>query len=161
MSLLTTPKMHSGVGAPQYTTVTSPIRRLLDLIMQLQIKNLIKGQGVLFSKKDMKYFGSIILETLDKANQVRYLRQRYWRLKYLETKIGERLPATIMDHTAKRVHVFLEDFLLDSGFKVLTAENGQEAVEIVEREKVDVIMSDLVMPRMDGIALTRAIMELG
>ena len=161
MSLLTTPKMHSGVGAPQYTTVTSPIRRLLDLIMQLQIKNLIKGQGVLFSKKDMKYFGSIILETLDKANQVRYLRQRYWILKYLETKIGERLPATIIDHTAKRVHVFLEDFLLDSGFKVLTAENGQEAVEIVEREKVDVIMSDLVMPRMDGIALTRAIMELG
>jgi exoribonuclease-2 len=114
MSLLTTPKMHSGVGAPQYTTVTSPIRRLLDLIMQLQIKNLIKGKGVFFSKKDMKHFGSIILETLDKANQVKHSRQRYWILKYLESKIGERLPATVIDHGTRRIHVYLEDFLLDA-----------------------------------------------
>jgi exoribonuclease-2 len=113
-SLLTTPKLHSGVGAPQYTTVTSPIRRLLDLIMQLQINNLIQGQGVLFSNKDMKHYASVILETLDKANQVKQLRQRYWILKYLETKIGQRLPATVIDQGIKRIHVFLEDFLLDA-----------------------------------------------
>jgi exoribonuclease-2 len=114
MSLLTTPKIHSGVGAPQYTTVTSPIRRLLDLIMQLQISNLIKGQGVFFSKKDMKHFGSIILTTLDKANQVKNLRQRYWIFKYLEAKTGKRLPATVIDCGPKRVHLFLEEFMLDA-----------------------------------------------
>ncbi len=114
MSLLTTPKIHSGVGAPQYTTVTSPIRRLLDLIMQLQISNLIKGQGVFFSKKDMKHFGSIILTTLDKANQVKNLRQRYWIFKYLEAKTGKRLPATVIDYGPKRVHLFLEEFMLDA-----------------------------------------------
>jgi exoribonuclease-2 len=114
MSLLTTPKIHSGVGAPQYTTVTSPIRRLLDLIMQLQISNLIKGQGVFFSKKDMKHFGSIILTTIDKANQVKNLRQRYWIFKYLEAKTGKRLPATVIDCGPKRVHLFLEDFMLDA-----------------------------------------------
>ena len=114
MSLLTTPKIHSGVGAPQYTTVTSPIRRLLDLIMQLQISNLIKGQGVFFSKKDMKHFGSIILTTIDKANQVKNLRQRYWIFKYLETKTGKRLPATVIDCGPKRVHLFLEEFMLDA-----------------------------------------------
>ena len=114
MSLLTTPKIHSGVGAPQYTTVTSPIRRLLDLIMQLQISNLIKGQGVFFSKKDMKHFGSIILTTIDKANQVKNLRQRYWIFKYLEAKTGKRLPATVIDCGPKRVHLFLEEFMLDA-----------------------------------------------
>jgi exoribonuclease-2 len=113
MCLLTTPKIHSGVGAPQYTTVTSPIRRLLDLIMQLQISNLLKGQGVFFSKKEMKHFGSIILTTLDKANQVKNQRQRYWILKYLEAKAGERFPATVINHGPKRVHLFLEEFLLD------------------------------------------------
>jgi diguanylate cyclase (GGDEF)-like protein len=41
------------------------------------------------------------------------------------------------------------------------AENGQDALDIIERENVDVVMSDLVMPRMDGIALTRAVHELG
>jgi exoribonuclease-2 len=114
MSLLTTPKGHSCVGAPQYTTVTSPIRRLLDLIMQLQISYLIMGKGVLFSKKDMKHFGSIILTTLEKANQVKYLRQRYWILKYLQAKNGERLPALVIDSGPKRVHIFLEEFLLDA-----------------------------------------------
>ncbi len=113
MSLLTTPKKHSGVGAPQYTTVTSPIRRLLDLVMQLQISHIIRGKGVLFSKKDMKHFGSIILATLGKANQVRHLRQRYWILKYLETKTGDRLPALVIESGPKRVQIFLEDFLLD------------------------------------------------
>ena len=128
MSLLTTPKVHSGVGAPQYTTVTSPIRRLLDLIMQLQISNLIKGQGVYFNKKEMKHFGSIILTTLDKANQARHQRQRYWILKYLEKKIGERLPAIVIDRGPKRVHVFLEEYMLDadlplnSAFKVTSGD---------------------------------------
>jgi len=118
MSLLTTPKIHSGVGAPQYTTVTSPIRRLLDLIMQLQISNLIKGQGVFFNKKDMKHFGSIILTTLSKANQVRHLRQRYWILKYLKAKTGERLPAIVIERGHKRVHLFLKEFMLDADLPV-------------------------------------------
>ncbi|KPJ98536.1 MAG: hypothetical protein AMJ60_07855 [Desulfobacterales bacterium SG8_35] len=114
MHLLTTPKSHSCVGAPQYTTVTSPIRRLLDLIMQLQINYLVMGQGVLFSKKDMKHFGSIIQTTLEKANQVKYLRQRYWILRYLQARNIARLPALVVDRGPKRVHIFLEEFLLDA-----------------------------------------------
>jgi exoribonuclease-2 len=118
MHLLTTPKSHSCVGAPQYTTITSPIRRLLDLIMQLQINYLIMGKGVLFSKKDMRHFGSIIQATLEKANQVKYLRQRYWILKYLQAKKSTRLPALIVDSGPKRVHIFLEDFLLDADLPI-------------------------------------------
>jgi exoribonuclease II len=114
MSLLTTPKGHSGVGAPHYTTVTSPIRRLLDLIMQLQISYLVMGQGILFSKKDMKSFGSKIQLTLEKANQAKYLRQRYWILKYLQKKQERKLPVLVIDSGPKRVHVFLEEFLLDA-----------------------------------------------
>ena len=114
MSLLTTPKSHSGVGAPQYTTVTSPIRRLLDLIMQLQISNLVLGKGVLFSNKDMKHFGSIIQTTLEKANQAKYMRQRYWILKYLQAQKETRLPALVIDSGPKRVHIFMEELLLDA-----------------------------------------------
>ena len=121
MSLLTTPKIHSGVGAPQYTTVTSPIRRLLDLIMQLQISHLVNGKGVFFSKNDMKRFANLILTTLEKANQVKHLRQRYWILKYLEPKTGERLPALVIDSGPRRVHIFLEEFLLDADLPLNTA----------------------------------------
>ena len=114
MSLLTTPKIHSGVGAPQYTTVTSPIRRMLDLVMQLQISNLVNGKGIYFTKNDMKRFGNTILTNVEKANQVKYLRQRYWILKHLAQKSGERIPALVIDCGPKRVHIFLEEYLLDA-----------------------------------------------
>jgi NarL family two-component system response regulator LiaR len=39
------------------------------------------------------------------------------------------------------------------------AKNGQEALRVCEQVKPDVILMDLVMPRMDGIATTRVIRE--
>ena len=55
----------------------------------------------------------------------------------------------------------LKEFLEQNRFDVFTAKNGQEALEIIEKENVDLIMTDLLMPRMDGIALTRTVIELG
>ena len=40
---------------------------------------------------------------------------------------------------------------------VATAENGAEAVELSRRHNPDVVLMDIKMPRMDGIAATRAI----
>ena len=39
------------------------------------------------------------------------------------------------------------------------ARNGQEALELCERLEPDVALMDLIMPRMDGVAATRAIRE--
>ncbi|MCB9496086.1 MAG: response regulator [Fibrobacteria bacterium] len=43
------------------------------------------------------------------------------------------------------------------GYEVLRASDGIEALEILDREPVDVVVTDLVMPRMDGVALMRAL----
>mgnify|MGYP003743179913 FL=1 len=43
--------------------------------------------------------------------------------------------------------------LLGKEYNVLTAENGKEAVTIIENETVELIISDIMMPEMDGIAL--------
>jgi len=40
-----------------------------------------------------------------------------------------------------------------------TCENGKEAVEILEREKIDVVLTDISMPYMDGLALAKYIHE--
>jgi DNA-binding NtrC family response regulator len=38
-------------------------------------------------------------------------------------------------------------------FNVLTAVNGRSALEIIEKEKIDLLVSDLRMPEMDGFTL--------
>jgi CheY-like chemotaxis protein len=38
-------------------------------------------------------------------------------------------------------------------FEVLTASNGEEAVEVLKRESIAVLATDLVMPNMDGLEL--------
>lgn len=42
-------------------------------------------------------------------------------------------------------------------YQVHTAQNGKEALEVLEKETVDLIISDIMMPEMDGYALCEAI----
>ncbi|NOY64311.1 MAG: sigma-54-dependent Fis family transcriptional regulator [Nitrospirae bacterium] len=51
----------------------------------------------------------------------------------------------------------LEHKLRQSGFECLVAEDGLEALEVIERHEVDLVLSDQQMPRMDGIELLREI----
>lgn len=41
------------------------------------------------------------------------------------------------------------------GFEVLEAADGQHALEALKREPVDVVIADLMMPRVDGLELAR------
>ena len=54
----------------------------------------------------------------------------------------------------------LRDWLEDSGYRVFTAESGSQALEILERERMGIVITDLVMPGMDGIELMRAAKEI-
>ena len=46
--------------------------------------------------------------------------------------------------------VLLKKRLEMAGYKVFIATNGFEALEIVKKEKMDLILLDLVIPRVDG-----------
>lgn len=47
--------------------------------------------------------------------------------------------------------------LKQNGYNVLTAKDGIEALEILDKSHVDLIISDIMMPNMDGYSLTRAL----
>ncbi len=54
----------------------------------------------------------------------------------------------------------LRDWLSDVGHQVLIAENGSQALEIIEKEKPSIAIVDLVMPGMDGIELLKRAKEI-
>ena len=47
-----------------------------------------------------------------------------------------------------------------SGFEAKVAYNGLEALEILKKEKFDLIVVDLIMPKMDGFGTIKAIKEM-
>jgi DNA-binding response OmpR family regulator len=58
-----------------------------------------------------------------------------------------------------RVVKLLKANLEPSGYAVLTAVNGEQALEIVERELPDLVLLDVMLPKMDGYAVCRRIRE--
>jgi len=54
----------------------------------------------------------------------------------------------------------LRDWLSDVGHQVLTAENGPQALEIIQKEEPRIVIADLVMPGMDGIELLKRVREI-
>jgi two-component system, cell cycle response regulator DivK len=55
--------------------------------------------------------------------------------------------------------MLLKQWLEGLGYAVLEATNGQEAVEIADRESPDLILMDLDLPILDGIAATQRIRQ--
>ena len=52
----------------------------------------------------------------------------------------------------KEIHMFLNE-LVGKKYKIITAYNGIEAMSVVENDNPDIIISDVMMPMMDGVEL--------
>jgi DNA-binding response OmpR family regulator len=55
----------------------------------------------------------------------------------------------VVDDDSSIAHT-LRSILLKSGFEVITATDGEEALKMIKTNKPDLIITDLVMPVMDG-----------
>lgn len=55
----------------------------------------------------------------------------------------------------------LKLLIVGEGYRVMTAGTGEEGLELMGQRSVDLILTDLGLPGMDGIALARRIRRLG
>jgi CheY-like chemotaxis protein len=69
-------------------------------------------------------------------------------------------PPTVMVVEDFEDNRFMMRRLLEmSGYRVLEAVNGEEAVELAKRERPGLILMDLSLPQLDGLAATRRIRQ--
>jgi len=57
----------------------------------------------------------------------------------------------------KNLQRLMEAVLKREGYRVLKAEDGEEALRVLDREHVDLLITDIMMPRLDGYRLTDAL----
>ena len=59
----------------------------------------------------------------------------------------------------KHTRFFIKEALELEGYEVFCAENGEEALEIFDKEYIDLVIVDIMMPKMDGYTFTRTLRE--
>lgn len=57
----------------------------------------------------------------------------------------------------REIAELIRDYLRATGYDVITAENGQEGLELFQKEDPDLAILDIMMPIMDGLELCRKI----
>lgn len=62
----------------------------------------------------------------------------------------------VVDDSPTELHV-MREMLVKNGFSVTTVSSGEEAIEILKKQKPDLVLMDVVMPGMSGFEATRAI----
>lgn len=161
----------SGIGIPQeklnqlfypFTQADSTItRKFGGTGLGLSIcKRLTTMMGGDISVKSNSLAGSTFSFTLD-LQKVRSAAER--RLKRKET---ERHSASTANHAALKILLvddtldnrdLIKAYLKNTAHEVMEAENGQEALQIFKTQPLDLILMDMQMPVMDGVAATEAI----
>ncbi len=53
----------------------------------------------------------------------------------------------------------MKTYLLRDGYKVLTASDGLEALDVLDKEQIDLMIADIMMPNMDGYLLTKELRD--
>jgi exoribonuclease-2 len=148
----TKPLPHAGMGVPQYTWATSPLRRYVDLVNQWQIIACARhgrtaALAAPFKPKDAMLFS--VISSFDAAytayNDFQHGIERYWTLRWLEQNgIGEIEAAVMKDGMVRAETLPL----------VLRAA-GTESLPRGTRVRVRIASMDLLTLDVHGALVTR------
>ena len=59
----------------------------------------------------------------------------------------------------KNTRMYFEAVLVNNGYTVTVAKNGEEALDLMDKEHIDLVVLDIMMPKMDGYEFTKTLRE--
>ncbi len=69
------------------------------------------------------------------------------------------MPTVLIVDDDRDICSALKIYLSSEPYSILTAHDGLQALDILHREKIDLILMDIMMPKMDGITATAKLRE--
>lgn len=61
----------------------------------------------------------------------------------------------------KDIRKMMKDYLSNNGYNIFEAENGKNALETLDKVQIDLLITDIMMPEMDGYSLTYELRQAG
>ena len=115
--LKTQPERHNGLGLDAYVTATSPIRKYVDLVTQRQLRAML-GLEDSYTAPEMAALIRDLEAPISQVTLIQRNRNRYWLLKYLAARIGEKEEAVVLHRKRSGYQVLLKEYLLECLMRV-------------------------------------------
>jgi exoribonuclease-2 len=115
----TQPEWHSGLGLDAYVTATSPIRKYTDLVTQRQVRAIL-GMEEPYTADEIDEIILLLELPMSYVIKLQYSRHRYWLLKFLEKKIGQKEEAIVLNKTKKNYQILLTEYMLECDLAIST-----------------------------------------
>ena len=103
---------HSGLGLDAYVTATSPIRKYFDLVTQRQVRAVL-GFDEPYTTEDILSIIDAVEQPISRVSRIQYSRNRYWLLKYLEQRTGEKIEAVVLSKFRDGYLILLKEYMLE------------------------------------------------
>ncbi len=160
----------ADVGSPNtdnptcYIIVFSISGKEVGIIMS-EIIDIIRGTYII---DDMTHNQPGIMGSTIINDEITLLLDLYGVIDTLKPKWTEALKSEIKDASPASILVVedspfflnqLTSFLSEVGHNPLTATDGLEGLDVLNREKVDIVLTDIDMPNMNGLEMTKKIRE--
>jgi two-component system, cell cycle response regulator len=81
------------------------------------------------------------------------------KLMNVDDKVNSELFRILVVDNQSTMRQMISEAVSELGYACLEAADGIEALEILEKETFDLVITGIIMPRLDGITLTQAIKE--
>ncbi len=103
---------HSGLGLDAYVTSTSPIRKYFDLATQRQVRAAL-GLEAPYTPEEIDAIIQQLELPMSRVFKLQNSRQRYWLLKHLEQRVGQKLEAIVLVRRRQSYQLLLTDYMLE------------------------------------------------
>ena len=77
-----------------------------------------------------------------------------WIAQLEQTNTESDAPCALIVDDSLSARRSLAEYVKDLGYEIMTAKDGIEAIEVIEKKIPDILLVDLEMPRMNGVELT-------
>ena len=130
------PEPHAGLGLDVYVTLTSPLRKYLDLVTQRQLRGLL-GLEALYSDEDLGFIIQAVEQPMSYITLLQRERLRYWILRYLEGHVDQKEEAMVLERRRHRYVILLTKYMIECSLPLNCRANlNPEETILVNLERV-------------------------